>query len=358
MSFLKWLFGKSSTRGGDARPGAEGWAISENGNPTMVDGQIRITVFPQDRGWKFCIADVDDRNDPYFSDVYSSEVAAKEEALAHLRGEPTVHEPHSASRTEDGRDQWEAHIRARSVLIEEIQKLLSENPELGITALRKPEAKVSSHLKQLKWQIAEYHRAGVSVSMIAQSERQEALLSGLADKIGERIKAKQAQRPARKPPVSDSQLSSDLAGKVDDVIGLLAKQEVIDAEEQARLHRNSIRATTDRMLEEGITYGLASNGPDFLNHDESSFRAFMKTANQDLGWQCDTISDAFRRYLTSGEIPAPHYPMRVAVLLRKEKDFEREKRFLAACCKHFPSENGTTYAKLVERAKKTGAIPG
>jgi hypothetical protein len=181
MSFLKWLFGKSSTRDGDARSSAEGWVISENGNPTMVDGQIRITVFPQDRGWKFCIADVDDRDDPYFSDVYSTEVASKEEALAHLRGEPPFHEPLSASRTEDRRDQWEAHIRARAVLIEEIQKLLSENPELGITALRKPETKVSSHLKQLKWQIAEYQRAGVSASMIAQSKRQEAFLSGLAD---------------------------------------------------------------------------------------------------------------------------------------------------------------------------------
>ena len=352
MSFLKWLFGKSSTRDGDARSSAEGWVISENGNPTMVDGQIRITVFPQDRGWKFCIADVDDRDDPYFSDVYSTEVAAKEEALAHLRGEPPFHEPLSASRTEDRRDQWEAHIRARAVLIEEIQKLLSENPELGITALRKPET------KQLKWQIAEYHRAGVSAAMIAQSERQEAVLSRLADEIGERIKAKQAQRPARKPPVSDSQLPPDLAGKVDDVIGLLENQEVVDAQEQQRLHRHSIRATTHRMLKEGISYGQASNGPDFLNQDESSFRAFMKTADQDLGWQCDTTSDAFRRYLTSGEIPAPHYPMRVAVLLRKEKDFEREKRFLAAWCKHFPSGNGTTYAKLVERAKKAGAIPG
>ena len=54
----------------------------------------------------------------------------------------------------------------------------------------------------------------------------------------------------------------------------------------------------------------------------------------------------------------PEYHLTVCGPVAKEKDFEREKRFLAAWCKHFPSGNGTTYAKLVERAKKTGAIPG
>lgn len=357
MTFFKWLFGRSTSKDETARSPGNRWVVSENGNPMLIEGTIRITVFPQDRGWKFCIADVDDGEDPYFSDVYSSELVAKEEALAHLRGEPPIHEPLSASYTEDRRDRWEAHIRTRAALIEEIQRLLSENSELSITALRKPEAKVSSHLKQLKWQIAEYHRAGVSADMIAQSERQESVLSRLADEIGKRIKAKQAQRPARKPPVSDSQLPPELARKVDDVIGLLANQKIVDDEEQERLRRKSIRATTDRMLEEGIPYGQASDGPDFLNQDESSFRAFMKTADQDLGWQCDTVSDAFMRYLNTAEIPAPHYPMRIAVLLRREKDFDREKLFLAAWCKHFPSGNGTTYAKLVERAKKVGAIP-
>ena len=130
----------------------------------------------------------------------------------------------------------------------------------------------------------------------------------------------------------------------------------MDDEKQERIRRKAARAATNRMLDEGICYGEASGAPDFLNRDESSFRTFMKTADQDLGWQCDTVSDAFRRYLTTGEIPAPHHPMRIAVLLRKERDFDREKQFLAAWCRHFPSGNGATYAKLVERAMKSGGI--
>jgi len=83
----------------------------------------------------------------------------------------------------------------------------------------------------------------------------------------------------------------------------------------------------------------------------------MKVVDQDLVWQCETVTAAFERYLKTGEIPAPGNPMRVAVLLHKAKDFDRERQFLAAWCNHFPSGNGVTYAALVERAKKTGAIP-
>lgn len=348
MAFLKWLFGRSSTKG---------WTVSENGNPMLVDGSTRITVFPQDRGWKFCIADVEDRTEPYFSEAYSSEQDAREEAIAYYREEPPRHRPLSASSAESRRERWEAHIRDRTKLIEEIRRYLLENPNLGITALRKPEAKVSSHIKQLEWQVAEYYRADVSPELIALAERQAQTLSELAQEISAKIEARQKQRPPRNAPVQDSRLTDELSGKVDKVISLLANEPVMDDEKRERLSRRSMNAATQKMLDQGLTYGEASGAPDFLNQDEASFRAFMKEADQDLSWQCDTVIDAFQRYLATGEVPAPHYPMRIAVLLRKARDFAREKHFLAAWCQHFPSGNGTTYAKIVERAKKCGAVP-
>ena len=96
--------------------------------------------------------------------------------------------------------------------------------------------------------------------------------------------------------------------------------------------------------------------PAFLNQDQNSFRAFIKKTDQNLEWQCETVTAAFRRYQKTGEIPVPHYSMRIAVLLRKAKEFDRERRFLAAWCRHFPSGNGVKYGALVERAKKVGAI--
>lgn len=357
MAFFSWLFGRSKPRATKSSAVTDRWSVSENGNPMLIEGSTRITVFQQDRGWKYCIADADDREEPYFSEAYANEEEAQEEALAHFRGEPTRHQPLSLSFAEDRRQRWETLIGERSKLIEELQRYLAENPDLGITALRKPEAKIASHLKQLDWQIAEYQRAGVSADLVSLAERQRPALAKLAEEVAAKLKAKQAQRPPQKVLASDSQLSSDLASKVDDLVRLFADSPVMEHDERERLYRESTRAATAKMLEEGLTYGQASGAPEFLNQDEESFRAFMKEADQDLEWQCETVTAAFERYLQTGEIPAPHYPMRVVVLLRKAKDFDREKQFLAAWCKHFPSGNGTTYAALVDRAKKTGAIP-
>lgn len=357
MVFFKWLFGRGRSNSDMSSSSVDRWTVSENGNQTLIEGSTRITVFQRDRGWKYCIADVNDREDPHFSDAYATEREAREEALAHFRGEPSRHQSLFASFAEDRRQRWEAQIHERSLVIEELQRFLSENANLGITALRKPEAKIASHLKQLDWQIAEYRSAGVSANLISLAERQEPALAQLAEEVAARIEAKQAKRPPRRRPVSDSQLSAALARKVDDLIRLFAHTPVMAQGEVDRRYSRAMRDATAKMLDGGITYGQASGAPEFLNQDEESFRAFMKEADQNLAWQCDTVSKAFNRYLKIGEIPAPHYPMRVAVLLSRAKDFDREKQFLAAWCMHFPSGNGVTYAALVERAKKVGAIP-
>lgn len=356
MAFFKWLFGKERSSLAQSPSSASRWMVSENGNPTLVEGLTRITVFQQDRGWKYCIADIVDREDPHFSDTYATERDAREEALAHFRGEPSRHRSLSASSAENRRQRWEAHIQERSRTIDELHQFLAEKSDLGITALRKPEAKITSHLKQLDWQIAEYRSAGVSASLISLAERQRPALKRLAEEVAARIEIKQANRPPKRTPVSDSQLSIELSRKVDDLIQLFADTPVLDPSDVERRRSRGMRDATAKMLDGGTTYGQASGAPEFLSQDEETFRAFMKEADQDLAWQCNTVSDAFQRYLEIGETPAPHYPMRVAVLLGKAKDLDREKQFLAAWCMHFPSGNGVKYAALVERAKKVGAI--
>lgn len=357
MAFFKWLFGKERPSSAQSPSSTNRWTVSANGNPTLVEGSTRITIFQQDLGWKYCIADVDDREDPHFSDAYATEREAREEALADFRGEPTSHQSLAASSTEDRRQRWEAHIRERSLLIEELQRFLVENNDFGMTALRKPEAKIASHLKQLDWQIAEYRNAGVSRNLISLAERQKPALARLAEEVAARIGNKQAKRPPKRTPVSDSQLSTELSRKVDDLIRLFADTPAVDPSELERRYSRAMRDATARMLDGGVTYGQASGAPKFLSQDEESFRAFMKEADQDLGWQCSAVSNAFQRYVEMGETPAPHYPMRVAVLLSKAKDLDREKAFLAAWCMHFPTGNGVKYAALVERAIKVGAIP-
>lgn len=166
----------------------------------------------------------------------------------------------------------------------------------------------------------------------------------------------QSKAVARKVSPLEGTLSADLAKKVDDLVRVFGETPVMAEKERTRLADKFTRAAITKVLDEGITYGQASGAPSFLNQDEDSFRTFIKEVDQNLDWQCDTVAAAFDRFWETGEVPAPHYPMRIAVLLRKAKDFDRERQFLAAWCKHFPSGNGRTFGKLLERAKKVGAI--
>ena len=356
MGFFDWLLGTNKSRVGKLPTGREGWTTSENGNPTLVMGGMRLTVFQQDGGWTYCISELNRPNEPHFSDTYATAQIAKEEALASLRGEPSRHQTRSASSAENRRERWEEQIRERNHTVNELKRLLSENSDLGITALRKPETKIASQLKQLGWQLAEYQRAGVSDDLLLVAEEQKMTLAKLSEEVAARIEKKQVIRSPRRKPVTDSQLSPSQACKVDALIRTFLDNPIMAVAERERRSREATRVALAKMVDDGASYGQASGTPDFLNQDEQAFRTFIKQVDQDIEWQCSTVMDAFTRYLKVGEVPAPHYPMRVAVLLRKAKDHDREKQFLAAWCRHFPVGNGATYVKLVERAKAVGAI--
>lgn len=111
-------------------------------------------------------------------------------------------------------------------------------------------------------------------------------------------------------------------------------------------------ATFARMLETGETWNQASSGPAFLSLNEDAFRDHMKAIDNDLGEQTAIVSQAFARYLEIGEMPAPYYPWRIAVILRRAKRPDMEKKFLSAWCRHFATGNGVRYAQLVERFEK------
>jgi hypothetical protein len=151
-------------------------------------------------------------------------------------------------------------------------------------------------------------------------------------------------------------LLSSQSERVDALIHLLAETEVIADEELEKLSKIAGQAALAKMLRDGVNYGHASGAQDFYNQDESAFRGFLKSVNQDLEWQCNTVEFSFERYCKQGETPAPYFAMRIAILLRKAKEFEREKNFLAAWCKHFNFSGSGTYSALVVRAQKIGAI--
>lgn len=79
MGILDWLFGSKA----QPQPGPLQWQRSENGNPTMLWDGLRITVFQQDRGWKYLIAPEDDSAAPFYSERFKTQQEAMAEAVAH-----------------------------------------------------------------------------------------------------------------------------------------------------------------------------------------------------------------------------------------------------------------------------------
>ncbi|QXT41137.1 hypothetical protein [Gymnodinialimonas ceratoperidinii] len=118
------------------------------------------------------------------------------------------------------------------------------------------------------------------------------------------------------------------------------------------------------------------NRIDFIEDDEATIQRKMaeleadrsssvledpggiKQYDNDLAKQVEIVNEGLDGWERSGMTPAPYYSYRIAVILSKQKEVEREKDFLAAWCRHFSEVGiGQRYADLVERARKKGAFP-
>ena len=271
----------------------------------------------------------------------------------------------TTSRTKDNdryrairKKEWENEILKRGKMIQNIDALISTDSKLNLTKLRGPFTKIENNLKQIDRLISQYKNVGVTPELIKLTAHHKTKLLKLRDFVGGKISELEAKRKPRKAPISASTLSPKLATAIDKLIQKFNDAPVLSRIEMERLYEEFRYKISERMLE-GQSYMKASEIPDYFNQDEDSFRKHMKDVSQELQWQCKTVSEAFDAYQTRGVLPAPYYPMRIAILLRKAKDHDRERIFLAAHCRHFPSENTGKYAaytKLVKRAEKIDAL--
>ncbi|MCP8896372.1 HIRAN domain-containing protein [Shinella daejeonensis] len=165
------------------------------------------------------------------------------------------------------------------------------------------------------------------------------------------------------PPkvVSPAESSADDAAalaRLDTLTTFLKGEAIVTPQQLEKLRKAQSRKTVSRMMETGETYGQASGAPAFLNQPEGDFRAHLQSIDNDLSAQLDIVDKACRSYFETGEVPAPYYPWRIAVILSKAKMRDREREFLAAWCRHFAEGRGKRYGELVERANKLNATVG
>lgn len=143
---------------------------------------------------------------------------------------------------------------------------------------------------------------------------------------------------------------------IDAFIRLLDEAPIIDHVALWENSKEKRLLQIDRMLSEGLSYGEATNAPPILNQSEESFRAALKTINNDLVEQIKIIEHFLPRWHSFGDFPPPYYAWRIAVILRKSKEHGREREFLRIYLRHFRSSlrGSRGDERLVERAAAMG----
>jgi hypothetical protein len=198
MGIFDWLFGRSTPSEVTPRP-ASGpqWESSENGNPCIIHKNRRITVFASDRGWKFCVAKIENDNNPFFSEVYRTDEAAKYEALAHVDRRPSKHATLSQDNRDARRLKWEALIVDKEKLFSELSGSLVSTT--SVTELRKIERKVDTQIRQDPRLITDYYRDGISDQFVIRAEKTAKEFELLKSLIEARAAELNAARRVRKP---------------------------------------------------------------------------------------------------------------------------------------------------------------
>jgi conjugal transfer/entry exclusion protein len=145
LGIFSFLFGKRSRH----PPHESGWVVSSNGNPTREYLGQRITVFDADHGFKFCIADPVDGDDPYYSERYDSLEAAKYEAMAYMDGGPSTHQTTKAKREDQSLAVSRDIVSDKRRMLAEISSSLSQE-NVDLKSLRATERKLVTGVKGLQ----------------------------------------------------------------------------------------------------------------------------------------------------------------------------------------------------------------
>jgi hypothetical protein len=123
----------------------------------------------------------------------------------------------------------------------------------------------------------------------------------------------------------------------------------------SKIARAKNKAFSDRafatMLASGVTYGQAAGSMPWLNVPNAPEE--LRKLDNDLTAQVSMTDHVIENWFQLGEPVAPHYPFRIAVILRKRKQADLEDDFLRSYGRHFISHHpGTQSYNLRNRIEK------
>ena len=143
---------------------------------------------------------------------------------------------------------------------------------------------------------------------------------------------------------------------LDALIERLESSALLDIASMYEIREKRQAQIVSDMFYKGKTHGEASGAHPILLQDQPDFEAQLQSIKQSLINQVQIFTHGVDAWFSKGDHPPPYYPLRIAVILRKNNEIDREKRFLAAYCKHFATRRGSRGdERIMERAIKLGA---
>lgn len=122
-----------------------------------------------------------------------------------------------------------------------------------------------------------------------------------------------------------------------------------------KLREASFSQFFGKILNQGSTFGEASGHLSFLSRPDS--KEYLKSIQNDLLRQIEIVNETLDFWFQKGFSPAPNYMNRIAVILRKRKDFDMEKQYLSALALQFYGSAGRTWEIIDARIDKIEATP-
>lgn len=136
------------------------------------------------------------------------------------------------------------------------------------------------------------------------------------------------------------------------IIERLEHTEPLSPEQTWRKLKAYQKEARGRSREEGLGATAAGN---LLHLNRPDASEYIKSIKDDLDAQVGIFSSCIDAWLDHAAHPAAGYTWRITVILRKNKLFELERRFLAAYFKHFYTKHGSSKdTDLGTRALKIG----
>jgi hypothetical protein len=170
----------------------------------ILAGKLRITVYSEFDGWKFCVAKKANAK-PYFSDSYHLESEAKREAIAFVLGIQPIYRTRKEIRRQADIDHWLAHLqeheRAIATLPEEIVSLTrgSDVTIATFCALQSRIAKMERWSGHGARNMAEYGLPEETKKFLRQAEAFATMFEYVQERIS-KMKAEARKRKRRPAP--------------------------------------------------------------------------------------------------------------------------------------------------------------